>query len=581
MALSHDVAALLERSSGGVGMSDLELHPPLWAGAEPVFCGLRNCVVVVGGASRGIGYAMALRFARGRAVVCVLSRSSGGISFGPGSIEQAVADINAAGGEGFGVACDLSSEESIEAAIGSVVTKYGKIDVLVNSASSHFEQSTAELDVKRYDSMNSVGPRGTYLLTMLALPHMRTSFNPQVLTIAPAAQLHPSYFVTPAVAYTAAKMTMTLISIGLAAAQPSVSFNTLWPAYGVLSHATDAISRKISPEMADEYLMGCVHPTMMADAAYRLVTSTHSSGAFLDEAVLRSMGLQDFSAYMVVPERQTLAELNKDYFVGAPLFAPPQSSHPPPSAREALRGACVVVVGTDELACEVAALAEAEGAAVECVDYSSSVVALQAFARRVEDQHSKVDALFFSDWLDAPPRLTRAQARRRQLRQTTTAFGIAAHWDRVFNRHCKATYFTTQALLPLLRASPHACVLHVTPPPVCDPLDFEADRVVETICKHVQALHVIGHAREFSGSIRVNAIWSARGAAPLSASACVDLLTAVDGTATGTFYAAPEGAVAPPPVPAGAPCKRYPFTQYAGEGTELEDASAIHLRDLA
>eukprot|EP00966_Prymnesium_polylepis_P280185 6473491-Prymnesium_polylepis.1 len=87
---------------------------------------------------------------------------------------------------------------------------------------------------------------------MEVLPHMKGTFNPQVLTIAPASQFHPSYMNYPSVAYAAAKFSMGTIGMGLAATCPHVSFNLLWPQWGVVSHATDTFARKAGSDFAND-----------------------------------------------------------------------------------------------------------------------------------------------------------------------------------------------------------------------------------------------------------------------------------------------------------------------------------------
>ena len=87
----------------------------------------------------------------------------------------------------------------------------------------------------------------------------------------------------PSVAYAAAKFSMATVMMGFAANYPRIGFNTLWPQWAVVSHATDTFARKAGTDFADDsYMMSLVHPSIMADAAYRIVTSTNHSTAFVD-----------------------------------------------------------------------------------------------------------------------------------------------------------------------------------------------------------------------------------------------------------------------------------------------------------
>ena len=127
--------------------------------------GLKNMVCVIGGASRGIGHGMAVRFAMSGAKVAVLGRSDGAVSTGPGTLSDVVRQIEAVGGEGLAVQCDLSKEEQVRQAVQTIVAKWSELDVVVNNASALFPYGLLEVDEKRYDLMNNVCGRGAYLLT--------------------------------------------------------------------------------------------------------------------------------------------------------------------------------------------------------------------------------------------------------------------------------------------------------------------------------------------------------------------------------------------------------------------------------
>ena len=98
--------------------------------------------------------------------------------------------------------------------------------------------------------MFNVGPRGSYLLTMECLPHMKQSFNPQVLTIAPANQFHPAYMNFPSVAYAGAKFSMGTLAMGFAATYPRISFN-------ILCAAAAAAPRRRTPQPLRLHGGGC------------------------------------------------------------------------------------------------------------------------------------------------------------------------------------------------------------------------------------------------------------------------------------------------------------------------------------
>ena len=183
-ALLADTPGILGRTAAVLGNRAVDLHPCVTP-AKPTM-GLNDKVCVIGGASRGIGQGIAVRFGKAGAKVCVMGRSDGKIITGPGTLSEVVSQINKVGGKGLAVQCDLGKPEQVTEAIKKITTAYGRIDVLVNNASALYPEGVEAINTKRFDLMNNVCLRGAYLLTREALPHMFKSACPHVLTVAPA-----------------------------------------------------------------------------------------------------------------------------------------------------------------------------------------------------------------------------------------------------------------------------------------------------------------------------------------------------------------------------------------------------------
>jgi citronellol/citronellal dehydrogenase len=130
-------------------------------------------VAIVTGASRGIGKAIALGFAREGARVVVAARTVETPSERlPGSINETVAEIERSGGEALAVRCDVTDEASVTAMVEAVLRRFGRIDVLVNNAAVDFPSPVAEMPLKRWDIVLRVNATGPFLCSRAVLPSM-------------------------------------------------------------------------------------------------------------------------------------------------------------------------------------------------------------------------------------------------------------------------------------------------------------------------------------------------------------------------------------------------------------------------
>ncbi|GAB2502494.1 SDR family oxidoreductase [Arenimonas alkanexedens] len=269
---------------------------------------LRGKTLFITGASRGIGLAIALRAARDGANVAIAAKSSVANPKLPGTIHTAAAAVDAAGGQGLALQCDIREEDQVQAAVAATVARFGGIDILVNNASAIWLKGALETPMKRYDLMQQVNSRGSFLCAQHCLPHLLKAPNPHILTLAPPINLDPKWW-GPHTGYTLAKMGMSFVTLGLAAefGPQGVAVNALWPRTVI---ATDAL--KMIPGVQVE---GCRTPEIMADAAHAVLTTPAAgfSGQFLvDETVLRQHGKTDFSGYAVDPSQPLLPDLFLD-----------------------------------------------------------------------------------------------------------------------------------------------------------------------------------------------------------------------------------------------------------------------------
>jgi citronellol/citronellal dehydrogenase len=134
---------------------------------------LEGKVAVVTGASRGIGKAIALWYGReGATVVCTSRTTDASPSKLPGTNDQTVREIQAAGGRGLAVQCDVRIEDEVQHLRDRTISEFGRCDILVNNAGISFPGNTLDLPVKRWDLVMEVNVRGPYLTFKAFAPGM-------------------------------------------------------------------------------------------------------------------------------------------------------------------------------------------------------------------------------------------------------------------------------------------------------------------------------------------------------------------------------------------------------------------------
>jgi citronellol/citronellal dehydrogenase len=262
---------------------------------------LQGKTLLITGASRGIGLAIACRAARDGANVALLAKTTEPNPKLPGTLSSAAEAVESAGGHALPLRTDIRDDAAIAEAVRATVERFGGIDILVNNASAISLTPTADTPMKRFDLMFGVNVRGTYACTQACLPHLRASAQagraPQVLTMSPPLNMDAHWF-APHVAYTMAKYGMSECTLGHAAEfrRFGIAVNSLWPRTAIATAALQMI-----PGMD---LSQCRKPEIMADAAWAILTrpAMHDTGRFfVDEDVLKAEGASDFDVYSVVP----------------------------------------------------------------------------------------------------------------------------------------------------------------------------------------------------------------------------------------------------------------------------------------
>src|SRR5689334_13795279 len=155
---------------------------------------LRNKTVLITGASRGIGKAIALRLAREGANIVIAAKSVEENAKLGGTIFSAKEDVEKIGGQALAVQCDIRFEDQVQNVVDKAVEKFGGIDLVINNASAISLTPTEQTDPKRFDLMYDINVRGTFFVTKACIPHLKKSSNAHILTLSPPVNMNPKWF---------------------------------------------------------------------------------------------------------------------------------------------------------------------------------------------------------------------------------------------------------------------------------------------------------------------------------------------------------------------------------------------------
>ena len=261
---------------------------------------LQGKTLVITGASRGIGLAIAKRAAQDGANIVLLAKTVEPNPKLPGTLASAAAEVEAAGGQALAVQTDIRDENAVAAAVAAAVERFGGIDILVNNASAISLTPTPMTPMKRFDLMFGVNVRGTYCCTQACLAELTKSAkagrNPHVLNMSPPLSMKEHWF-RGHVAYTMAKYGMSECTLGHAGEfrHLGIAVNSLWPRTAIATAAMQMIPG------VDLNL--CRKPEILSDAAHIILTSdakANTGNFYIDDALLAQHGVTDFDRYAMV-----------------------------------------------------------------------------------------------------------------------------------------------------------------------------------------------------------------------------------------------------------------------------------------
>ena len=273
---------------------------------------LSGKTLVITGASRGIGLAIAKRAAADGANIVLLAKTTEPNPKLPGTVYSAAEEIEAAGGQALPVPTDIRDENAVAAAVAQAVERFGGVDILVNNASAISLTPTPATPMKRFDLMFGVNVRGTYCCTQACLAELVKSAqagrNPHVLNMSPPLSMKAHWFERHT-AYTMAKYGMSMCTLGHSAEfkRHGIGVNSLWPRTAIATAALQMIPGADTDK--------CRKPEILSDAAHLILTSDAretTGNFFVDDELLARHGITDLDKYSVVPGTK---DFIPDFFV--------------------------------------------------------------------------------------------------------------------------------------------------------------------------------------------------------------------------------------------------------------------------
>jgi len=255
---------------------------------------LAGHTIFISGASRGIGKAIGLRCARDGANVVIAAKTAEPHPKLPGTIYTAADEIEAAGGRALPCLVDIRDESSVRKALDATHAEFGNVDILINNASAISLTGTLSTGMKKYDLMNQVNARGTYLCSHVMMPDLIKSAqagrHAHMMAISPPLSMKEMWFKNHT-AYSIAKFGMSMSVLGMAGEfkDEGVCCNALWPRTAIWTAAMKMLGGN-----TDDAAAGCRTTEIMEEAAYHILTSKRTGEFIIDEDLLREKGVTDF-----------------------------------------------------------------------------------------------------------------------------------------------------------------------------------------------------------------------------------------------------------------------------------------------
>lgn len=241
-------------------------------------------VVVITGASRGIGKQLAVDFAaNGYDVACLARSAKGAESKLPGTIDETAAEVREAGGKALPIAVDVRSDEQVEAAAQRVYDEFGRCDVVINNAAVGIPGRTLQVSHKNWRLGVDINVNGAYYMTSSFGTRMRDAGEGRIINISTMVAWSPEF---GRINYMVTKRALEALTEGAAYdLRGKIAVNCIRLELMVWTEGFSATLGDVSRE-------GFEHPVIMSDAALWIAKQPlEYTGHIVTIGELREMGV--------------------------------------------------------------------------------------------------------------------------------------------------------------------------------------------------------------------------------------------------------------------------------------------------
>ncbi|WP_436900601.1 SDR family oxidoreductase [Halovenus halobia] len=278
---------------------------------------LSDSTAFITGTTRGIGKSIALDLAKQGCNIVSTGKTSENDDYKEekdleGSIEQTAREAEEHGVEALPIKLNVREEENVESAVEEAIDHFGEINIVINNASAIQPEKIEDLPPNRFDLLNDVNVRGTYLTCHYFVDHLKSIEDKDtwVLTNAPPIKTDRAPGSGP---YTWSKLGMTFMTLSLAGELSNfdIGCNAFWPATAIDTRAT----RYFGMGTEDDWRT----PQIVSDTVLEILNrdpAEFTGNAVYDEELLWEAGVKDLSEYNLTegdPAPMSAQMTNPDY----------------------------------------------------------------------------------------------------------------------------------------------------------------------------------------------------------------------------------------------------------------------------